>query len=412
MAASGMVIIGGGLTGGTAAKTLRAEGYTGPVTVVCAEDRGPYQRPPLSKELLLGKAEESVVDVAPQAWYGEQDVQLVLGDSVVSLDPAEHELTLAGGGTLGYEKVLLATGARPRRIPLSGAELDGVMTFRTLEDSLRLRELLHDGGRRVVMVGSGWIGMELAAAAATYGNEVTLLGLEEIPLAAAIGPEIGAFFRRVHESHGVRFRLPASAARLEGRDGHVTTVVTDSGENIPADLVILAVGVVPDTGLAETAGLNLRNGILVDSGLHTSAPDVFAAGDVANALHPFTGEHHRSEHWSNALNGGKVAAKSMLGQDVSLDVLPYFYTDQFELSLEYSGFGGLATSSEPVIRGSVGEEGFLAFWLRDSAVVAGMNVNVHRVQKPVKALINGRVPVDPARLADPDVPLEDLLPSE
>ncbi|MDP5227209.1 MULTISPECIES: FAD-dependent oxidoreductase [Arthrobacter] len=411
MAVDNILIIGGGLTGGTAARTLRTEGHEVRITVVCSEGREPYQRPPLSKEFLLGKAEVSAVDVAPVAWYGEQDVRLVTGEAAASFDPAAHEVTLAGGDTLSYDRLLLATGAQPRRIPLPGAELDGVMTFRTLGDSLRLKEFLKDGGKRVVMVGSGWIGMELAAAAATYGNDVTLLGLEDIPLAAAIGPEIGAFFRRVHESHGVSFRLPASAARLEGQDGRVTTVVTDSGESIPADLVILAVGVVPDTRLAEAAGLELRNGILVDAGLHTSAPDVFAAGDVANALHPFTGEHHRSEHWSNALNGGKVAARSMLGQDAALDVLPYFYTDQFELSLEYSGFGSLAAGTEPVIRGSVSEEGFLAFWLKDGAVVAGMNVNVHRVQKPIKALINGRVPVDPARLADPEVPLEELLPA-
>lgn len=289
------------------------------------------------------------------------------------------------------------------------------MTFRTFEDSLRLQSLLRDGGKHVVMVGSGWIGMELAAAGRSYGNDVVLLGLEEIPLSAAIGPELGNYFRALHEENGVSFRLPASASAIEGNDGHVSGVRTNAGEVLPADIVIIAVGVVPDTSLAETAGLSLDNGVLVDSALRSSAPDILAAGDVANALHPFTGEHHRSEHWANALNGGKVAAKTMLDQNAALDVVPYFYTDQFTLSMEYSGFPSLTSGVEPVIRGSLDDGSFIAFWMRDGQkeqgeVVAGMSVNMRRVQKPIKALISGRVPVDITRLTDADVPLEELLP--
>ncbi|MGR0159476.1 NAD(P)/FAD-dependent oxidoreductase [Paenarthrobacter nitroguajacolicus] len=410
MANENAVIVGGGLAGATAAKTLRAEGYGGAITLVGAENRTPYIRPPLSKELLLGKTDADSALVVPMDWYGGNDVELLLDSHVSRINPDGHEVTLATGQNLPYSKLLLATGARPRTIPLPGSDLDGVMTFRTLDDSLQLQSLLHNGGRRVVMIGSGWIGMELAAAARTYGNDVTLLGLEDIPLSAAIGPELGRYFQRLHEDQGVRFRLPASAARIEGRDGKATAVHTSTGEILPADIVIIAVGVLPNTALAEAGGIEVRNGILVDAGLKSSAPDVLAAGDVANALHPFTGEHHRSEHWANAINGGKVAAKSMMGQDARLDVVPYFYTDQFTLSMEYSGFPSLASGIPPMIRGSLDAGNFIAFWLKEGKVVAGMSVNQSRVQKPIKALISKRVPVDVLKLMDPEVPLDDLLP--
>ena len=412
-----MLIAGGGLAGATAAKTLRSEGFAGPVTLLASEERIPYLRPPLSKEFLLGKADEDSVPVVPAGWYEENDVELLLGNPAMGIDAGNRTVTLQDGRTIDYAKLLIATGAQPRHIPLPGIDLEGVMTFRTFEDSLRLQSLLRDGGKHVVMVGSGWIGMELAAAARSYGNDVVLLGLEEIPLSAAIGPELGNYFRALHEENGVSFRLPASASAIEGNDGHVSGVRTNAGEVLPADIVIIAVGVVPDTSLAETAGLSLDNGVLVDSALRSSAPDILAAGDVANALHPFTGEHHRSEHWANALNGGKVAAKTMLDQNAALDVVPYFYTDQFTLSMEYSGFPSLTSGVEPVIRGSLDDGSFIAFWMRDGQkeqgeVVAGMSVNMRRVQKPIKALISGRVPVDITRLTDADVPLEELLPHE
>jgi NADPH-dependent 2,4-dienoyl-CoA reductase/sulfur reductase-like enzyme len=415
MSPKSIVIAGAGLAGATAASTLRTEGFQGQITIAGAESHHPYIRPPLSKEYLLGKAGEDAVEVVPESWYAENSVTLRLGVAVTAIDPAGHTVRYADGSSQRYGALLLATGALPRPLELPGNGLDGVTTFRTLDDSRRLRERLADGGRNVVLIGSGWIGMELAAAARTYGNQVTLLGLEEVPLSGAIGPDLGRFFRALHEGNGVQFRLPESAREITGHEGKATGVVTDAGEHLPADTVVIAVGVVPDTAVAGLAGLELRNGILTDASLRTSAPDIFAAGDVANALHPFTGEHYRSEHWANALNGGKVAGKAMLGQDAVLDAIPYFYTDQFDVSMEYSGFPSLAADAAPILRGSLESKEFVAFWQRGGRVVAGMSVNWPRSSKPsaqktIKALISARTEVAAEALTDAAVPFDQLMP--
>lgn len=404
----GMVIIGGGLAAATAAETLRQEGWEGPVTVVAGEDETPYQRPPLSKGFLAGKEGVDALLPLPEKWYPEHNVSLLRGVTATALDTAAHTVALDNGETLAYAKLLIATGAAPRRIPFPGVDLAGVHTFRTKADAVALKAQLAGGEKNVVLVGSGWIGMEIAATATELGNHVALLGLEEVPLSAAIGAELGTVFTDRHREAGVRFELPASAAEIQGSGGNVTSVLTTTGVNLPADIVIVAVGVAPNIALAEAAGLSVNNGIDVDSSLHTSATDVFAAGDVANALHPFTGTHLRSEHWANAIAGGKVAAKSMLGQQVVLDDIPYFYTDQFDLGMEYSGFGTLAAEAELVVRGSLEKREFIAFWLLDGRVVAGMNVNIWDVQDAIKGLISSRRTVDTARLADPQTPLEDI----
>lgn len=404
----GMVIIGGGLAAATAAETLRKEGWDGAITIVAEEDEIPYQRPPLSKGFLAGKEGENALLPLPASWYPENDVTVLAGIAATALDPPAHTVTLSDGSTLTYAKALIATGADPRRIPFPGVDLDGVHTFRTKADSLVLKELFSGGGKNIVMIGSGWIGMEIAATATELGNNVALIGLEEVPLSVAIGVELGAVFTQRHKEAGVRFELPASAAEIQGTDGRVTSVLTTTGVTLPADLVIVAVGVVPNIDLGQAAGLTINNGIEVDASLRTSAEDVFAAGDVANALHPFTGAHARSEHWANAITSGKVAAKSMLGQDVVLDDIPYFYTDQFDVGMEYSGFGALAKDAELVIRGSLQTREFIAFWVLDGRVVAGMNVNIWDVQDAIKALISAQRIIDTARLADTQTPLEAL----
>ena len=402
-----MVIIGAGLTGATAAATLREEGFTGPVVLVGAEGQAPYLRPPLSKGFLAGKESEESLLPYPEKWYAENDVELLTSDEAVSVDPTARTVALSSGRSLSYGRLLLATGAAPRQLNVPGTDLEGVHYFRTKTDSQRLHLELAGGGRHLVLIGSGWIGMEVAATARELGNEVTLLGLEEVPMSAAIGPRLGTVFMDRHSEAGVQFRLPASAKEIRGDDaGRVTAVVTDAGETLSADLVVIAIGVVPQTALAEEAGLTIGNGIQVDSGLRTSAEGIFAAGDVASALHPVTGQYARSEHWANAISGGKVAAQSMLGRDAVLDDIPYFYTDQFDLGMEYSGYGALTKDADVVVRGSLEDREFVAFWLREDRVVAGMNVNVWDVQEEIQDLIRSGRAVDRAVLTDPDSDLK------
>ncbi|WP_243399854.1 NAD(P)/FAD-dependent oxidoreductase [Arthrobacter glacialis] len=404
----GMVIIGGGLAGATAAETLRKEGYAGTITLVAQETEIPYQRPPLSKGFLAGKEGGDALLPLPASWYPDHNITLLTGTTATALDPQAHTVTLSNGTTVAYAKALIATGAEPRHISFPGVDLKGVHTFRTKADSLALKDLLTGGGKNVVMVGSGWIGMEIAATATELGNHVALLGLEDVPLSVAIGNELGTVFADRHQEAGVQFLLPASAAEIQGTHGHVSSVLTTTGVTLPADVVIVAVGVVPNTELAQAAGLTINNGIEVSAALQTSDPDVFAAGDVANSLHPFTGAHARSEHWANAIASGKVAAQSMLGQDAVLDDIPYFYTDQFDLGMEYSGFGALTKDAELVVRGSLEKRAFIAFWVLEGRVVAGMNVNVWDVQDAIKALIASRRIIDTRALADPQTPLEDI----
>ncbi|WP_256127679.1 NAD(P)/FAD-dependent oxidoreductase [Arthrobacter sp. SDTb3-6] len=405
---AGMVIIGGGLTGATAAHTLREEGWTGPVTIVADEQETPYQRPPLSKGFLAGKEGEDALLPYPANWYPENNVTVLEGTAATAVDPAGHTATLADGTVLPYAKLLLATGATPRVIPFPGVDLDGVHYFRTKADSVAMKALLSAGGHNLVMIGSGWIGMEIAATATELGNKVTLLGLEDVPLSVAIGNELGRVFASRHEEAGVKFVLPSSAKEIQGTGGKVTSVLTTTGEVLPADLVIVAVGVVPNTGLAKDAGLTISNGIQVSASLQTSDPDILAAGDVANALHPVTGAYARSEHWANAIASGKVAARTMLGKDDVLDDIPYFYTDQFDLGMEYSGFGALTKDAELVVRGSLEKREFIAFWVLEGRVVAGMNVNIWDVQDAIKDLISSQRTVDTAKLADPQTPLGDI----
>ena len=280
--------------------------------------------------------------------------------------------------------------------------------LRTLDDSETLHALLAEGGRRLVLIGSGWIGMEVAATARILGNEVTILERKPIPLANALGDELGAMFADLHTENGVDLRPSVVVESITGTDGRATGVVLVGGEVIPADLVLVAVGVIPNIGLADAAGLAVEDGVLVDASLKTSGPDIYAAGDVATAYHPVAGMRLRSEHWANALNGGKAAARSMLGEEVSHDDIPYFYTDQFDLGMEYSGFGPLTRGAGVVYRGNRADREFIAFWLSGGRVVAGMNVNVWDVNDAVQGIIRRANLVDPARLVYENVPLEEL----
>ena len=405
---SHMLIIGGGLAGGTAAEALRDEGYDGDITVVAAEAHPPYQRPPLSKGYLAGTEDLDAVVLHPAEWYEERGIRLITGVAVTSLEPAAHAVELEDGERLTYDAVLLATGATPRMIPLPGHDLPGVTTLRRLDDSDELGAQLRDGGKRLVVIGAGWIGMEVAATARGFGNEVAILERDAVPLAMALGAEMGEVFRALHLEHGVDLRTSVGVDRIVG-DGRAEGVVVD-GETLPADLVLVGVGASPNTALAEEAGLDILNGVLTDEALRTSAADVYAAGDIANAFHPVLQRHLRSEHWANALNAGKVVARSMLGKPASFDDIPYFYTDQYDLGMELSGYAPLMTDAEIVVRGDLDAREFIGFWTDDGRIVAGMNVNVWDVNDKVQDLIRSGARIDPDRLRDPEVPLEDLIP--
>lgn len=401
------VIVGASLAGAKAAETLREEGFTGRVVLVGAETERPYERPPLTKGYLLGKEERSGAYVHEENWYNDNNVELLLGVAAVGIDRSAHEVRLADGRRLSYDKLLLTTGASPRRLATPGADLTGVHYVRTMGDGMALQEALRPGDKRVVVVGAGWIGLEAAAAAREYGNEVTVVEPDPTPLYRHLGPELGESFAELHRRHGVEFVLGEGVAEVRG-SGRLTGVVTTGDRELAADLVIVGIGVVPNTGLAEGAGLEVDNGIVVDSSLRTSDPDVYAAGDVANFQHPLLGRRIRVEHWSNALDGGPVAARAMLGQDVVYDRIPYFFTDQYELGMEAAGVPIPGEYDEVVYRGDVSGGEYIAFWLSGGRVVAGMNVNVWDVTDDIQALIRSGRPVEVARLIDPKAPLADL----
>lgn len=407
MGAESFVIVGGGLAAATAAETLRDEGFDGSIQIIGGESHLPYLRPPLSKEYFTGKAERETIFVHPAAWYAENDVDVESGNPVTVLDVKAHTVTLADDGTRPYDRLLLATGASARRSTAPGADAAGIHYLRTVDDSEALKSALAGGNKKVVVVGAGWIGLEVTSAARGYGNDVTVIGMESIPLQGPMGDEIGTVFRELHEANGVKFLLPRAIRSFQVELGRVTGIVTDKDELLPADLVVVGMGAIPNTEVAESAGLEVDRGVLVDEHLASSDPDVFAAGDIGNAYHPVIRQRMRNEHWANAIGTGKVAARSMLGRDAVFDEIPYFYTDQFDLGMEYSGYPPLTVGAEVVIRGDKAKREFVAFWVADQAVVAGMNVNVWDVNESIQGLIRSARKVEVAKLADPTQPLPD-----
>ena len=403
------VIVGGGLAGAKAAESLRTAGFDGDVVLFGSEPERPYERPALSKGFLLGKDTRDSVFVHSTDWYAQNNVDLRTGVTVAMIDPAAHLATF-DGGTIAYDKLLLATGSSARRIDIPGAGLGNVFYLRTLPESEALRAAFTPEAR-VVVVGAGWIGLETAAAARTAGASVTIVAPQATALYRQLGPELGAKFTELHRSHGVEFRFGESAAELLAAgpgSGQVGSVVTTSGAELPADVVVAAIGIVPDDGLAKSAGLEVDNGVVTDAALRTSAPDVFAAGDVASSYHPLLGRHLRMDHWSNALNGGKAVAISMLGRPLEYDRVPYFFSDQYDLGMECAGLPSPGSYDQVVYRGDSSTLEFIAFWLKESRLVAGMNVNVWDVNDDLQALVRAGKPLDPARLADPAIPLTEV----
>jgi 3-phenylpropionate/trans-cinnamate dioxygenase ferredoxin reductase subunit len=403
------LIVGAGLAGAKAAETLRATGFDGEVVLFGSEPERPYERPPLSKGYLLGKEGRDKAFVHSADWYPEHDVDLRTGVTVAMIDPAAHLVTF-DGGTVGYDRLLLTTGASARRIDIPGAGLGNVLYLRTLPESEALRAAFTPEAR-VVIVGAGWIGLEAAAAARIAGSSVTIVEPQPVALYGAIGPELGGKFADLHRSHGVEFRFGESAAEFLAAgpgSGQVGSVVTTSGTELPADVVVIGIGAVPNDGLAKSAGLDVNNGVVADSSLRTSDPDIFAAGDVASSYLPLLGRHVRMDHWSNALNGGKAVALSMLGEQIEYNRVPYFYSDQYDLGMECAGLPLPGTYDQVVYRGDADALEFIAFWLKEGRLVAGMNVNVWDVNDDIQGLIRSAKPLDPARLSDPAIPLPEV----
>jgi len=401
------VIVGASLAGAKAAGTLREEGFDGRLILIGAEPERPYERPPLSKDYLQGESEREKAFVHEAGFYAEREIELRTGQTVTGLDPTQREVVLDSGEQLGFDRLLLATGAEPRRLGIPGADLDGIHYLRTLADSDALRERLSAGGKLVV-VGAGWIGAEVAASARQLGVEVTVVEPFSVPLERVLGPEVGAVYRDIHLDHGVELLLETGVASFEGGE-RVERVRTEDGREIECSAVVVGVGVQPRTGLAAQAGLDVDNGVLVNERLETSAPGIFAAGDVANHQHPDLGRL-RVEHWANALNQGPAAARAMLGFSDTYDRLPYFFSDQYDVGMEYSGY---ATEWDQVVfRGDPADREFIAFWLREQHVVAAMNVNVWDVNEHLQALIRSRRAVDAAVLTDTDTELDSLVSEE
>ena len=404
MSTQTFVIVGASLAGAKAAEQLRERAFDGRIVLIGSEADRPYERPPLSKEYLQGHAEREKIYVHPSDFYDENEIELMTETTVTAIDPAAATVTLQPGGELTYDKLLLTTGSEPRRLSVPGADLDGIHYLRAVGDSDVLRRHLTPG-RRVAVVGAGWIGSEVAASARQRGVEVTLIDPLALPNVRVFGTEMGEFYRDVHASHGVSLALGEGVEAFEG-DGTVAAVRVTGGRRIECDFAVVGVGVTPRDHLARDAGLTLDNGVVVDEHLQSSAPNIYAAGDVANFWHPFFETRMRVEHWSNALNGGPAAARSMLGDPAGYDRIPYFFSDQYDVGMEYSGYA--PAWDRVVFRGEREGGEFIAFWLSEGRVVAGMNVNVWDVNPQVQAIIRSRRQVDVAALTDPDTPLESL----
>jgi len=399
-----LLIVGASVAGAKAAEGARRAGYDGRIVLVGAENERPYERPPLSKDVLRGERDAETTRVHDEGYYEEHDIELLTGRAVQTLDLGAAQARLDGGETVGFTTAVLATGAEPRRLPLPGAELDGVHYLRTRADSLRLGDAIRGGGR-VAVIGAGWIGSEVAASARQLGAEVVLIDPEPLPLRRVMGDQVGEMFRALHAENGVALRLGTGVTELQGT-GRVANVVLSDGRVEPADVVVVGVGVVPRVDLAASAGLKVDNGVLVDEHLETSAPGVYAAGDVASAWHAHYRTHLRVEHWANALNQGLAAGANAAGERTAYTRLPYFFSDQYDLGMEYVGYS--QPGDDLVVRGSLADRELIAFWHRDGVVSAAMNVNVWDVVEDLKGIVEGGARQDPARLADPEVPLADL----
>jgi 3-phenylpropionate/trans-cinnamate dioxygenase ferredoxin reductase component len=400
------VIVGASLAGAKAAQGLREAGFDGRIVLIGEEPALPYARPELSKGYLLGGKTMADLLVHPAGFYAEHDIEVRTATTVTGIDRATSQVQISGGESLAYDRLLLTTGAAPRALHIPGVDLRGVVSLRTVADADVLRERIAQAGR-VVVVGAGWIGCEVAACARMLGTPVTMLTPDSFPLVRVLGPEVGAVFAELHTEHGVDLHLGTGVEAVVGTD-RAHGVRTTTGETVVGDLVVLGVGAAPRDELAGQAGLAADNGILVDEFLTTSDPRIYAAGDVANAWHPLLGTRLRVEHWDNAIKQGLAAAATMLGTPTAFTALPFFYSDQYDFGMEYRGHA--STWDQVVFRGDPASREFLAFWLHQGRVLAAMNANIWDQGDALDALLRSGATPRPERLADPSVNLTDLVP--
>ncbi|WP_086843296.1 NAD(P)/FAD-dependent oxidoreductase [Amycolatopsis kentuckyensis] len=397
-----IVIVGAGLGGASAAAAVRERGYSGEILLLGSDPHRPYELPPLSKGVLLGNADEPDW-VHEEKFYAEKDIRFAAGVTATRIELGARQVLDDADGVYPYDRLVLATGSRPRKLPVPGGDLPGLYTLRTLDDSLKLRSAFA-AAERVVIVGAGWIGSEAAAAARTHNAEVTVVDPVPVPLANVVGETVGGVFRDLHVSNGVNYRLGEQVAEITGGPDGVRGVRLGSGEELTADVVLIAVGAAPRVELAHAAGLELADdgGVAVDAGLRTAAPDVYAVGDIAAHFHPRFGRRVRVEHWANAKDQGTHVAQNLLGGNEPFLASPYFFTDQYDLGCEYRGLADPA-SDELVVRGDLASREFTAFWLRDGEVAAAMNVNMWDDGDALGALVDGRAKVTADQLKTADL---------
>jgi 3-phenylpropionate/trans-cinnamate dioxygenase ferredoxin reductase component len=396
------VVVGANLAGGRAVEALRSDGFDGRIVLIGDETDRPYERPPLSKEVI--RRESDAAFLRETSWYADNEIDLRLGVRAVRLDPSGG-VDLADGSSISFDACLLATGGRPRTLDVPGADLAGVHYLRTLRDAEAIADALA-GRPRVVVIGAGFIGAEVAASARTLGCDVTIIEVLDVPLKRVLGDDIGALYAQIHRDHGVDVRLGEGVERFEG-SGRVEAVVGSSGTRYPVDVVVVGVGITPNVELAVDAGIRCDNGIVVDELCRTSAAKVFAAGDVARRPDTYSGGPLRTEHFQNAQNQGPAAARAMLGKDEPFQEVPWFWSDQYDINLQMLGY--TSPDEERVVRGSFDDRNFVAFFLRGDHVIAAIALDRGRDISATRRLIERRVRIDRSQLADEDVPLKDLL---
>lgn len=404
MAEQTFVIVGASLAGAMAAGTLREEGFDGRIVLLGAEPDIPYHRPALSKSYLSGKAELDSTHVYPADFYDEHKIELQTSTVVERVEPDSNEVVLKNGDRIKYDKLLLTTGSEPKKLPVKGADLKEVHYLRTAENSTALRERLKPG-IKLAVIGSSWIGSEVAATARQRGASVALLDQKSVPLELVLGKQIGSYYDRLHKQNGVEMFFDVQVEALEGSDV-VERVRLKDGRTIDCDLVLIGIGVAPRLELAKAAGLELDSGVIVDQYLRSSVDNIFAAGDIADAQNTFLNKRIRIEHWANARAQGTLVAKNMLDKNVANDEVPYFFSEQYGIMMQYLGNTG--GSKDIVIRGSLEDDHFMAFWMDGQRIVVAMQVNIPDVKEQLHQLVRDRVEVDRDRLADTSVSLEDL----